>query len=151
MQRKKNSAFCECNLSSTMKNFVFTGFVIALIIGCSAVPSSKPVAGKTVATKDTVRIANDSLEYEVIIIEPGFDSWLATAKPRSFYSLTYLENKNYLFVTEYNRRVLDAYRYNTNLYEMRIDYQPNIHYGLEVNYLLYNYFVYFQNRYKQKL
>ncbi len=134
-----------------MKNFVLIGFIIALIVGCSAQQNNKVVADKAVSKKDTIRIANDSLEYEVIIIEPGFDSWLATAKPRSYYSLTFLENKNYLFVNEYNRRVLDVYRYNPNLYEMRIDYDPNIHYGLEVNYLLYNYFIYFQNRYKQKL
>ncbi|HOZ74403.1 MAG TPA: DUF6146 family protein [Flavobacterium sp.] len=134
-----------------MKNFVLIGIIIALIIGCSAQQNNKVVADKTVSKKDTIRIANDSLEYEVIIIEPGFQSWLATAKPRSYYSLTFLENKNYFFVTEYNRRVLDVHRYNPNLYEMRIDYDPNIHYGLEVNYLLYNYFIYFQNRYKQKL
>lgn len=134
-----------------MKNLVLIGFIIALIIGCSAQKSKTVVADRSVSKKDTIRIANDSLEYEVIIIEPGFDSWLATAKPRSYYSLTFLENKNYFFVTEYNRRVLDAYRYNPNLYEMRINYDPNIHYGLEVNYLLYNYFIYFQNRYKQKL
>ncbi len=134
-----------------MKNLVLIGFIIALIVGCSAQKSNTVVADKSISKKDTIRIANDSLEYEVIIIEPGFDSWLATAKPRSYYSLTFLENKNYFFVTEYNRRVLDVHRYNPNLYEMRIDYDPNIHYGLEVNYLLYNYFIYFQNRYKQKL
>jgi len=134
-----------------MKNLVLIGFIIALIVGCSAQKSNTVVADKSISKKDTIRIANDSLEYELIIIEPGFDSWLATAKPRSYYSLTFLENKNYFFVTEYNRRVLDVHRYNPNLYEMRIDYDPNIHYGLEVNYLLYNYFIYFQNRYKQKL
>ena len=37
------------------------------------------------------------------------------------------------------------------LYEMQIDYQNNINYGYEVNYILYNYFVYFQQKYKQKL
>ncbi|HPJ09471.1 MAG TPA: DUF6146 family protein [Flavobacterium sp.] len=134
-----------------MKNLVLIGFIIALIVGCSAQKSNTVVADKSISKKDTIRIANDSLEYEVIIIEPGFESWLATAKPRNYYSLTFLENKNYFFVTEYNRRVLDVHRYNPNLYEMRIDYDPNIHYGLEVNYLLYNYFIYFQNRYKQKL
>jgi len=134
-----------------MKNLVLIGFIIALIVGCSAQKSNTVVADKSISKKDTIRIANDSLEYELIIIEPGFESWLATAKPRNYYSLTFLENKNYFFVTEYNRRVLDVHRYNPNLYEMRIDYDPNIHYGLEVNYLLYNYFIYFQNRYKQKL
>jgi len=105
----------------------------------------------TVEKKDTIRIANDSLAYEITIIDSGFDSWLATAKPRSFYSLSYLENSNYRYVTEWNNRALQPFRYNSNLYEMQIDYRRDIHYGLEVNYLLFNYFQFFQSRYKQKL
>jgi hypothetical protein len=101
---------------------------------------------------DTVRIANDSLEYEVIIIDNGFSTWLASrAYPRNYYSLQYLENKNYLYVTEWNNRVLQPQRYSPRLYEMSIDYRPDIHYGYEVNYLIYNYMIYFQNTYKQKL
>lgn len=136
-----------------MKKLLWQGLLAALIIGCSAAKSD-PVAKKEtpVAKNDTLRIANDELEYEVIIIEPGFDSWLrSVARPRNFYSLTYLETKNYQYVTEWNTRVNNPYRYSPNLYEMRIDYQPQIRYGYEVNYLLYNYFVYFQNHYKQKL
>jgi hypothetical protein len=34
---------------------------------------------------------------------------------------------------------------------MRIDYNPGINYGYEVNYLIYNYMIYFQNTNKQKL
>ena len=41
--------------------------------------------------------------------------------------------------------------YNPNLYEMTIDYNPTTRYGYEVNYLIYNYLVYFQNVYNQKL
>jgi len=62
-----------------------------------------------------------------------------------------METRNYFFIAEYNRRVLDPYRYSPDLYEMRIDYDRNIRYGYEVNYLLYNYFLYFQQQYKQKL
>jgi len=128
--------------------------VLLTIIACST--ASKNVASTdTVANKkgnDTVRIANDSLEYEVIIVDNGFTNWLASrAYPRNYYSLQYLENKNYLYVTEWNNRVLQPQRYNPNLYEMSIDYRPDIHYGYEVNYLIYNYMIYFQNTYKQKL
>jgi hypothetical protein len=102
--------------------------------------------------KDTIRIANDSLKYEVIIIDAGFNAWLnSTALPRNYYSQSYLENKNRIYVNEWNRRVLQPMRYNPNLYEMTIDYEPNIDYGYEVNYLIYNYMIYFQNTYKQKL
>lgn len=100
---------------------------------------------------DVVRIANDSLEYEVIIIDSGFNSWLASyAKPRNYYSETYLENKNQMYVREWNNRASQPQRYR-NLYEMRIDYDSNIHYGYEVNYLIYNYMIYFQITNKQQL
>jgi hypothetical protein len=33
---------------------------------------------------------------------------------------------------------------------MTINYDQNVDYGYEVNYLIYNYMVYFQNTFKQK-
>ena len=137
-----------------MRNSIYIViFVLCLIIGCTTKKSSKINAISPLATqKDTIRIANDSLKYEVIIIDAGFNAWLnSTALPRNYYSQSYLENKNRIYVNEWNRRVLQPMRYNPNLYEMTIDYEPNIDYGYEVNYLIYNYMIYFQNTYKQKL
>jgi len=100
-------------------------------------------------TNDTIRISNEELEYEIIIVEVGFDAWLVTQPPMGHYGLSYLENKNRLFVIEYNIRVSE--NRNHLLYEQAINYESVVHYGLEVNYLLYNYFVYFQHKYNQKL
>lgn len=140
-----------------MKKVVSILLVLLTVIACST--ASQNGANATVASNstnkkinDTVRIANDSLEYEVIIIDNGFSTWLASrAYPRNYHSLSYLESKNDLYVTEWNNRVLQPQRYNSNLYEMSIDYRRDIHYGYEVNYLIYNYMIYFQNTYKQKL
>jgi Family of unknown function (DUF6146) len=139
-----------------MKKILSTFVLLLIITACSTTSkntvATNPPAKTSIAVNDTVRIANDSLEYEVIIIDNGFSTWLAsTALPRNYYSLSYLENKNYLYVTEWNNRVLQPQRYSPNLYEMTIDYRPNIRYGYEVNYLIYNYMIYFQNTYKQKL
>lgn len=135
---------------------VFLYFLIILV--CFASCNTSKISNSTskelhqATANDTIRIANDSLEYEIIIIEPGFDSWLAsTAKPEGFYSQTYLENKNYIYVTEWNSRVLQPQRFNPNLYEMQIDYNQGIDYGYDVNYKLYNYFIYFQLKHKQQL
>ncbi|GLB49701.1 DUF6146 family protein [Neptunitalea lumnitzerae] len=103
-------------------------------------------------TNDTVTIENDSLEYEVIIIDPGFNTWLQSiARPRGFYSQQFLENRNIQFVNEWNRRVMMPQTYNSNLYEMQINYTSDIDYGYEVNYQIYNYFIYFQRKYNQRL
>jgi len=97
-----------------------------LPVGCktSHVVSSEDNAIDNTESNDTIRIANDDLEYEIIIIEPGFQSWLAsTARAEGYYSQPYLENRNILYVTEWNSRVLQPQRFNPNLYEMQIDYQ----------------------------
>jgi hypothetical protein len=146
--------------------YIFT-LICILILSCNSNKSavsnpeksvtikndSLQIANKAVKiTNDTIRIANDSLEYEVIIIDSGFSSWLASRSfPRGYHSQSYMENKNYFYITEWNNRVLQPQRYNPNLYEMTINYDQNINYGYEVNYLIYNYMIYFQNTYNQRL
>ena len=136
---------------------LYSAIIICLCcIACNAtkpnMANSKTNSEVSISENDTIRIENDSLEYEVIIIEPGFNSWLlSTAKPEGYYSQRYLETKNYMYVVEWNSRVLMPSRYDPNLYELTIDYRPDIDYGYEVNYKMYNYFIYFQRKYKQKL
>ncbi len=101
---------------------------------------------------DTIRIANEETEYEIIIIEPGFYTWLnSIARPEGYYSQSFMENRNWIMVTEWNQRVLQPQRYSPLLYELQINYNKNIDYGYEVNYKLYNYFIYFQRKYNQRL
>ena len=137
-----------------MKNCIYiAAFFLCIVLGCNTTKSTMTSTDKSPATQnDTVRIANDELQYEVIIIDPGFSTWLVSRSyPRNYHSLIYLETKNQIYVNEWNNRVSQPQRYNPNLYEMTIDYAPNIDYGYEVNYLIYNYMIYFQNTYKQKL
>ncbi|WP_374539914.1 DUF6146 family protein [Flavobacterium sp.] len=101
-------------------------------------------------TSDTIRIVNEELDYEVIIIDGGFTSWFNSyARPRGFYTQEYLETRNRFWVLEWNNRARNT-RY-LNLYEMPINYETNTNYGFEVNYMLYNYLVYFQITNKQQL
>lgn len=133
-----------------MRYFLVIFVFVLMVISCD---STKPVVQSDIDTSklsDTVRIANDSIEYEIIIIEPGFNGWLISQPPKGYYGLTYLETRNRRYVTEYNNRVY-APGYNKSLYVQEINYDPNVSYGLEVNYLLYNYFKYFEIIYNQKL
>ncbi|XMO86884.1 DUF6146 family protein [Algibacter sp. AS12] len=138
-----------------MKKLIFVLLATVFVYACN---SSKTASSDTderlenLKANDTVKIANDEIEYEIIIIEPGFNFWLASrAKQRGYYSQTYLENRNYQYVIEWNQRVTQPQRFDSSLYELQIDYQPGIDYGYEVNYMLYNYFIYFQLTYKQRL
>ncbi|MCB7480035.1 DUF6146 family protein [Christiangramia sediminis] len=135
-----------------MKNIIYILLLGLFVYGCGSSGGKNFPSDKIKnAENDTVRIANDSLEYEIIIIEPGFNLFInSIAKPRGFYSQNYLENKNRFLVPEYNQRVTQPMTYNPELYLNEINYDPNIDYGYEVNYLLYNYFVYFSRNYNQR-
>lgn len=136
-----------------MKNLIYIFLILIFIIGCSSASKSIATSSeKTTKLSDTVRIANEELEYEVIIIDGGFNSWLnSVAQPRGYYSESFLENRNRIWVAEWNNRYLQPNRFNANLYPMQINYQNGIKYGYEVNYLIYNYLTYFQIVNKQQL
>lgn len=126
------------------------GFFISCNTPGTAIKTSRDTTKLT--EQDTVRIANDDIQYEIIIIEPGFNTWLVTtAKPEGYYSQDYMEGRNRQYVSEWNNRVLQPQRYRPDLYELRIDYDYGVDYGYEVNYKLYNYFIYFQLTYNQRL
>lgn len=144
--RKLNNKFM------VMKSLLIIALLSLFAVSCNSTKSVRKSKSGNGIAQDTVRIANDSLEYEILIIEPGFNTWLASrAKPEGFYSQEYLESRNRIYVSEWNNRVMQPQRYNSNLYELQIDYQPTINYGYDVNYKLYNYFIYFQLTYKQRL
>ena len=113
---------------------------------------SSPIKSTNTEKEEPVVIANDSLEYEIIIIDPGFTNYLASiAQPEGFYSQSYLEARNRTWVTIWNQRVLNPRQFNQNVYENIIDYQSNIDYGYDVNYKLFNYFLFAQRKYKMNL
>jgi hypothetical protein len=136
------------------------GLLLVTTLIASSCGSTKETVAITDAEKmafnqqegDTIKIASNEPEFDIIIIEPGFNYWLQSiARPDGYYEQSYLENRNNLYVIEWNQRVLQPQRHNSNLYELQIDYSPNIDYGYEVNYKLYNYFIYFQRKYNQRL
>ena len=115
---------------------------------CSSIPTNKTKLPKEAA----VLIANDSLEYEIIIIDIGFTAYLtSTAKPEGFYTQEYMENRNSIWVASWNSRAQSPSKYNTRIYENIIDYQSQEDYGYEVNYKLFNYFLFAQRKYKINL
>ncbi len=129
----------------------FIKYVLSILIlstflwACGSSPIKKEKTDK----EKPVVIANDSLEYEVIIIDIGFNLFLNSfAHPRGYYTQDFLESRNRIFVTNWNIRAQNPNRFDNNIFENVIDYQPHINYGYEVNYLLFNYFMFAQQKYK---
>ena len=104
-----------CCYKSDMKQLIYIVFtVIFLIYGCGT--SQRTVTNKDIQKEPPVRIANDSLQYEIIIIDPGFTQYLhSIAKPISYYS------KNYLEVIMYQNGIIELeILHNTILLSMKI-------------------------------
>ena len=144
-----------------MKNWGLLLF-IAYLVGCSTpqkkesstdvVISDKESAAFKAQEGEEVRIGDEESEYDIIIIDPGFYTWLKSiARPEGYYSQSFLEARNQLYVLNWNQRALGLNTANPDLYQLRIDYDPGIDYGYEVNYKLYNYFIYFQRKYNERL
>ena len=104
-----------------MKNMILKtcGLLFVVVLMVSSCGSTKGQVNisdeeKTAFKKqvgDTIKIASDKTEYEIIIIEPGFNFWLQSiAKPEGYYEQSYLENRNNLYVIEWNQRVLQPQR-----------------------------------------
>lgn len=136
-----------------IKSYHLILILLSLVVGCNSIKSSHTITPEISENQksDTIKIKNDSLDFEIYIYDNGFNNWLATQKPRGYYTQNFLENRNKIFVRVYNNRVIDPSRYNSQLYLFTIDYEPRLDYGYEVNYLLYHYFLFFQKKYNQKL
>jgi len=82
---------------------------------------------------------NDSTEYELIILDPGFDSWFVTRNFKATArSETYYKHWNQFYVSEWNRLFYQGHPY----FENSIDYDYTEDYGFDLNYKLYHYFLY---------
>ena len=121
-----------------MKKTVY--LIVIFLVAFQTVGFSQGKKERGVLKADT--IAADSLEYRLIVLDPGFETWLITKPPMNFYSNDYYNMKNRLYVSEWNLRYMTLNQ--TGLYDNYIDYNPGIDYGIEINYKLYYYFRYFE-------
>lgn len=93
---------------------------------------------------------SDTSQYELTIIEPGFDSWFITnSKPVWYHEETFYKMNNQLYVNEWNDRVRSI--------EFDVPYDNIIHYnymseyGIDLEYKLFWYFKFMEDKYNMKL
>lgn len=121
--------------------------IILFIFSCGIQREGNSNRAGRVALRDTSQV-KDSLEYELIIFDPGFEYWLNSMSfQKTQYSNSYLQSMNNLYVSEWNRR----YSMGDNRIESYIDYSPLNEYDFELNYKLFMYFKFFEERYRVKL
>ena len=130
----------------------FTSIVLALIFlsSCGSNKTKKQDNTTKYSTLELDEISSDSTEYDIIISDIGYESFLVTQKPMEFYSQRYYENWNRYYVVDWNNKVRNSIYHSAkyqNVFEMFIDYNPSTNYGMEVNYKLYYYFMFVERRY----
>lgn len=131
-----------------MKNVIYIFLAICFVYACGS--TGETSMAKNDQTSDTIRIANDSLDFELLVFDTGFERWMAGRPPMESYNLSYLESKNRSYVNRYNLRARNPAVYG-RLYPQPINYESDVDYGLELNYMLFNYFEFFQEKYNQRL
>jgi hypothetical protein len=116
---------------------------ILLLAVCAACSTQKNIQLKEVVEKDD----EDSVSYELIVLDPGFESWFITySKPSWYRSQSYYEHWNQQYVNAWNYHSI--WRRNSQLLEGQINYDRNTDYGLEINHKLFYYFQYVERELK---
>lgn len=96
-----------------------------------------------------IQSESDSTEYELVVFDQGFETWLLM-QPSQGYTEAYYKSRNRMYVSEWNYRYTNPRRYRGN-YDSYLDYDPFIDYGLEFERRLYYYFQYFQESNRVRL
>lgn len=131
-----------------MKKLSFIIIALLMLSMTDVCGQSRNKAAKVKA--DTLVVAEDSLEYELIVIDPGFEVWLINKPSIWYHTNDYYRSRNNLYVSEWNHRYMNPLYYG-DIYESYIDYSQDIDYGVELNYKLYYYFKYFEETNHVKL
>lgn len=127
-----------------MKKVVLLAFVFIAFLACT---SQKQIANSEETGKTVVVENEDSTEYELIVFDPAYETFLQTQPyPKWYYSNDYYQYWNYQYVIEWNYRYTNPEVYG-DFYENMIDYDLNVDYGLDLNYRLYQYFQFIEKQY----
>jgi len=127
-----------------MKRCITFGIFALLVWACSPVKDTSKTSGSLALS------SQDSTEYDIIIIDPGFDQWyLLNYNEAKDHSNEYYRNQNLIAVSDWN----DYYRRDkfSQVVDSHIFYEPQTDYGIEVNRKLYWYFEYVKEKYGIKL
>lgn len=88
-------------------------------------------------------ITEQPTEYDLAVLDVGYESFLSMQPSAGNFSLSYLQNKNQRYVSLWNQRVLTG---NPEIYEMQIDYDSENYYGLEFEHKLYMFFKFMEKK-----
>ncbi len=119
-------------------------FILAMFFALTLMAKNQSIIAPADIAADSVEVAKgDSTEYELIIFDNNFESWFITSqKPKWFHENSYYRSKINFYATDWNLRVLQNMHREPYEYEINVD--PNVDYGIDINWKLYWYFKYLE-------
>ncbi len=112
------------------------GIILSATLLLSCTSSSRLLR---VPAENIIDLSQNEEEYELIVLDPGFDTWFATswssAKDRS---VSYYSSWNNRYVSEWNYKAMHPH--TSQFFNNLIPYDPTNDYGIEVERKLYYYF-----------
>lgn len=132
------------------KNFAILFF--SFLFSNCAMQTAGPMPEKP-KEENTLKLEkNDEDEYDIIVLDPQYETYLkSVAMPMNYYSEQYYKSKNQIYVTEWNIRHSQPFRYDPDFYAVSIDYNPATNYGINLEYKLYSFFQFINWKYKVNL
>jgi hypothetical protein len=102
------------------------------------------------AQNDTATIVPGSktmieTEYELVVFEPGFDTYLEMQLPLEYFGDAYYKSWNIRYTSEWNIRAINNRL--AGAYQEQINYNPLVDYGIELDYKLYYFFRFIEKKY----
>ncbi len=139
-----------------MKHILALFIVLFFVLSCSSGTTATSIVttNTTQVTPviETIHITNNE-GFDVVFKDSGFYAWLNKQEPKKNFYESSLEIQNSQYVAEWNNRVANPKMYDSNLYSHTINYEikPNKRYGLDVNYELFMYFKFFEEKHEKLL
>ena len=90
-------------------------------------------------------------EYDIVVLSPGYEGFLASQQSKEFYTTENLRVKNRQMVNEWNSRHRQPSRYNASIYGVNIDYNSDINYTIDFEYKLHMFFRFMEKEHNMSL
>lgn len=117
-----------------MKSLLVLVTGIMIVTSCAA-----PSRMMQVQDGNLIDIKQNDEQYEVMVLDAGFETWFATAwSPAKDRSQEYYASWNQQYVTEWNFKANRAQ--NANFFQNQIQYDQTEDYGIAVERKLFYYF-----------
>ena len=114
-------------------------YILALTAAMAACSGPKGVVA--IEPNDEAVTEEDSISYELIVLDPGFESWyLLHGTPAKYRSQSYYEGWNHQYVSAWNYNATTSRR--RSFFQPIHGYERGVDYGFELNHKLFYYFQY---------